>query len=82
MSVQNQANYVNFHKTDVVITTPVQFELLNSYGRLKYINPKYLVVDEVDCLLDANVNQMKALSQLLNQFDFQKGLDRTGRKVR
>lgn len=81
MSIQNQSNYVNFHKTDVVITTPTQFELLNSYGRLKHLNPKYLVVDEADTLLDSNVNQMKAFAQFMSQFDFQRNLEKSGRRV-
>ena len=79
--MQNQANYANFQKTDVLITTPVQFELLNSYGRIRHLNPKYLVVDEADSLLDSNVNQMKALAAFLQSFDFQRGMAETGRKV-
>lgn len=81
LSVQNQANFVNFNKTDVVITTPAQFQLLNNYGRIKNLNPKYLVIDEADSLLDSNVNQAKAMAAFLSKVDFQQDLEAVGKKV-
>ena len=55
-AVTNQANYINFTKTDIVITTPCQFEMLNQYGRIKHFNPRFIVIDEADCLLDSSAN--------------------------
>ena len=81
LSVQNQANYINFNKTDVVITTPTQLDLLDNYGRIKYMNPKYLVIDEADHLLDGNINHAKALAGFLAKVNFQRDLEKHGKKV-
>ena len=82
LSIQNQANYVNFHKTDIVITTPTQFNLLHNYGRIKNLNPKFLVIDEADNLFDQNVNHKKSLEDFLLQINFRKNLQENGKKVK
>lgn len=81
LSIQNQANYMNFEKTDVIITTPTQFDLLNNYGRIKNLNPKFLIIDEADNLLDSNVNHVKALNNFLALVNFQSKLKESERHV-
>ena len=51
MSNKNLQNYVNFDNLDVLITTPQQFEVINSFKRIKNLKPEFVVLDEADELL-------------------------------
>ena len=82
LSIQNQANYINFNKTDIVITTPTQFDLLSKYNRIKYMNPKFLVIDEADNLLDLNANLSQCIYEFLRENNFSTKMEETQRKVR
>ena len=42
------ANYVNFEKIDILITTPQQFETIDEFRWIKNLKPKFVVVDEAD----------------------------------
>ena len=64
LSSKHLSNYVNFEKTDIVITTPQQFMTSFDFKMIKNFNPKYVVIDEADFLFK---NQKKSM-----QFLFQK----------
>lgn len=74
-------NYLNFQKVDVVITTPTQLDMLTKYNRVKYLNPKYIIIDEADYLLEGNINHSKALGQFLFNLDYKSDKFRQERKV-
>lgn len=74
-------NYLNFQKVDVVITTPTQLDMLTQYKRVKHLNPKYIVIDEADYLLEGNVNHSKALGQFLINLDYKSEKFKNERKV-
>jgi len=75
------ANYINFNQTDVVITTPSQFDLLNSHKRIKNLNPKYIVIDEADSMLEVSTNHGKALQMFFNDIGVKPKAPQTHRHV-
>ena len=81
MSMSSMANYINFNQTDVVITTPAQFDMLNSHRRIKNLNPKYVVVDEADSMLEVNTNHGKALQSFFNEIGVKPKAPQTARRV-
>lgn len=64
-ALNSSKNYVDFNKTDIVVSTPTQLDLLISYKRIKNMNPYFLVVDEADVLLDKDQNHKKAIRNIL-----------------
>lgn len=71
ISNRSLANYVDFDKMDVVISTPVQLERLLEAKRIKRLNPKFIVIDEADHLMTdfKNVRVLSKILDLLNVVD-------------
>jgi hypothetical protein len=81
LSTLNMTNYLNFSKVDIAITTPTQLDMLSKYSRIKNLNPKYIVIDEADYLLEGNINHSKALRTFLIQMNYKSQEFKTNRKV-
>lgn len=68
LSNESLANYVDFKKMDVVISTPAQLLTLIEARRIQRLNPKYIVIDEADLLMTDQSN-IKLLSSILDKLN-------------
>lgn len=70
LSQQNVTNTINWKKLDVLVATPSQLEnVIKAKNRSDAydVNPKYLVVDEFDQILN-DQNQFDSLKFILKLF--------------
>ena len=79
--MDNVTNYLNFQKNDIVITTPTQFDMQDKHSRIKNLNPKFIIIDEADFLLDSNINFSKALASFLSNLNYRSDEFKNTRKV-
>jgi superfamily II DNA/RNA helicase len=68
LSNSSIANYVDFKKMDVVISTPSQLETLIEAKRIRRLNPKYIIIDEADLLM-TDLKNIKILSSILDKLN-------------
>ena len=60
-SSNHLSNYINFKKTDILITTPSQFQTTDQFNMVKNFNPRVIVIDEADSLFKNEKKSMKYL---------------------
>ena len=68
LSEEALANYVDFKKMDMIITTPGQLETLIFAKRIKRLNLKFLIIDEADNLL-TDYKNFQMLTTVLDKLD-------------